>query len=117
MILRPPRSTRTDTLFPYTTLFRCRRLAGKRIAILTSIGGAGTLVADACGLAGLDTPAPAAATAARLDALQSGDEAVLSRNPIDLKLAGLKPDLLRGAIDTRLGLGRASGRERVCHDV
>src|SRR3546814_2442884 len=22
MILRPPRSTRTDTLFPYTTLFR-----------------------------------------------------------------------------------------------
>src|SRR3546814_12908088 len=23
---RPPRSTRTDTLFPYTTLFRCRRL-------------------------------------------------------------------------------------------
>src|SRR3546814_1978358 len=30
MIRRPPRSTRTDTLFPYTTLFRschiCRRL-------------------------------------------------------------------------------------------
>src|SRR3546814_14678994 len=27
MILRPPRSTRTDTLFPYTTLFRsmCRK--------------------------------------------------------------------------------------------
>src|SRR3546814_7227520 len=25
MILRPPRSTRTDTLFPYTTLFRSRR--------------------------------------------------------------------------------------------
>src|SRR3546814_12888677 len=24
MILRPPRSTRTDTLFPYTTLFRSR---------------------------------------------------------------------------------------------
>src|SRR3546814_7123906 len=33
MIRRPPRSTRTDTLFPYTTLFRsahpaCRRRAG-----------------------------------------------------------------------------------------
>src|SRR3546814_20095310 len=26
MIQRPPRSTRTDTLFPYTTLFRSRRL-------------------------------------------------------------------------------------------
>src|SRR3546814_18624954 len=29
MILRPPRSTRTDTLFPYTTLFRSHvRTAG-----------------------------------------------------------------------------------------
>src|SRR3546814_4760314 len=26
MIRRPPRSTRTDTLFPYTTLFRSRRM-------------------------------------------------------------------------------------------
>src|SRR3546814_10216590 len=29
MIRRPPRSTRTDTLFPYTTLFRSRRKNGK----------------------------------------------------------------------------------------
>src|SRR3546814_12460407 len=28
MILRPPRSTRTDTLFPYTTLFRALRAGG-----------------------------------------------------------------------------------------
>src|SRR3546814_4312189 len=28
MIRRPPRSTRTDTLFPYTTLFRSQGLAG-----------------------------------------------------------------------------------------
>src|SRR3546814_7868505 len=27
MIRRPPRSTRTDTLFPYTTLFRSERVA------------------------------------------------------------------------------------------
>src|SRR3546814_2311332 len=35
MIRRPPRSTRTDTLFPYTTLFRslCHRLSRRdRIA-------------------------------------------------------------------------------------
>src|SRR3546814_10645531 len=42
MILRPPRSTRTDTLFPYTTLFRSdeqmQRLAGK-VAIITGGGG------------------------------------------------------------------------------
>src|SRR3546814_4177710 len=29
MILRPPRSTRTDTLFPYTTLFRSRLALGQ----------------------------------------------------------------------------------------
>src|SRR3546814_20065408 len=29
MIRRPPRSTRTDTLFPYTTLFRSLRVALK----------------------------------------------------------------------------------------
>src|SRR3546814_17688850 len=29
MIRRPPRSTRTDTLFPYTTLFRSRHRAGR----------------------------------------------------------------------------------------
>src|SRR3546814_12298992 len=33
MIRRPPRATRTDTLFPYTTLFRSDRLARERIAI------------------------------------------------------------------------------------
>src|SRR3546814_3384765 len=33
MIRRPPRSTRTDTLFPYTTLFRsARRRRGDRTA-------------------------------------------------------------------------------------
>src|SRR3546814_10704220 len=31
MIRRPPRSTRTDTLFPYTTLFRSQLLARHRI--------------------------------------------------------------------------------------
>src|SRR3546814_2453544 len=30
MIRRPPRSRRTDTLFPYTTLFRSRMLPGDR---------------------------------------------------------------------------------------
>src|SRR3546814_2495935 len=30
MIRRPPRSTRTDTLFPYTTLFRSRELADEK---------------------------------------------------------------------------------------
>lgn len=75
-----------------------RRPCGKRVAILTSTGGAGTLVADSLGMAGFETPAPDDATAARLRALQTGDHAVLDRNPIDVTLAGLQPDLLRGAI-------------------
>src|SRR3546814_20771117 len=48
MIRRPPRSTRTDTLFPYTTLFRSghRLLAGdrgqfgrRRLHLLRILGG------------------------------------------------------------------------------
>src|SRR3546814_8300235 len=33
MIRRPPRSTRTDTLFPYTTLFRSQRLVYRRATL------------------------------------------------------------------------------------
>jgi acyl-CoA synthetase (NDP forming) len=75
-----------------------RVLRGNRVAVLTSTGGAGTLVSDSLGMSGFDTPAPDAETAARLRALQTGDHAALDRNPIDVTLAGLQPDLLRGAI-------------------
>src|SRR3546814_12035011 len=34
MIRRPPRSTRTDTLFPYTTLFRSARILDRGFEIL-----------------------------------------------------------------------------------
>src|SRR3546814_5610943 len=44
MIRRPPRSTRTDTLFPYTTLFRSGRMA----ALLLLICGCGMIM---CGMA------------------------------------------------------------------
>jgi acyl-CoA synthetase (NDP forming) len=79
-----------------------RQLRGNRIAILTSTGGAGTLVSDDLGIANFDTPAPDEATASALRALNSGTEAVLDRNPIDVTLAGLRPDLLRGAIKALL---------------
>src|SRR3546814_7717482 len=42
MIRRPPRSTRTDTLFPYTTLFRSgvhpHELAGELLGLVAFIG-------------------------------------------------------------------------------
>ncbi|MES2946116.1 MAG: acetate--CoA ligase family protein [Pseudomonadota bacterium] len=79
-----------------------RRLRGTRVAILTSTGGAGTLVSDDLGMQGFETPPPDAATAEALRALQTGDHAVLDRNPIDVTLAGLQPELLRGAIKVLL---------------
>src|SRR3546814_5491228 len=45
MIRRPPRSKRTDTLFPYTTLFRSRGLEDglqhQRVALIAPPHGAG----------------------------------------------------------------------------
>src|SRR3546814_7323422 len=45
MIRRPPRSTRTDTLFPYTTLFRSCFAAMPASSLRTSSGpGSGSVV-------------------------------------------------------------------------
>jgi len=90
--------TFSDLLDIPVTLSTGRVLRGNRVAILTSTGGAGTLVSDSLGVAGFETPAPDGETAARLRALQTGDHAALDRNPIDVTLAGLQPELLRGAI-------------------
>ena len=103
-----------DALFKQTGILRAQRfdelldmpaalatgrtLRGNRVAILTSTGGAGTLVSDALGVTGFETPPPDAETAAKLRALQKGDHAALDRNPIDVTLAGLQPELLKGAI-------------------
>src|SRR3546814_10676097 len=44
MFRRPPRSTRTDTLFPYTTLFRSLRGVGSNLADPTSEPSVATYV-------------------------------------------------------------------------
>lgn len=87
-----------DLLDICSALITTRVLKGKRIAVLTSTGGAGTLVADSLGVSGFETPAPDLVTAQALRDLQKGDEAALDRNPIDVTLAGLDPVLLRGII-------------------
>src|SRR3546814_11483472 len=46
MIRRPPRSTRTDTLFPYTTLFRSKVIATTDEAIVVKTGRAEFAVLD-----------------------------------------------------------------------
>src|SRR3546814_2554331 len=39
MIRRPPKSTRTDTLFPYTTLFRSDAVAARRFRVAAPDSG------------------------------------------------------------------------------
>jgi acyl-CoA synthetase (NDP forming) len=94
--------TFSDLLDVPLALSTSRTLRGNRVAILTSTGGAGTLVSDNLGLHGFETPPPDEPTAARLRALQGGDHAALDRNPIDVTLAGLQPKVLRGAIEALL---------------
>ena len=79
-----------------------RKLLGKRVAVLTSTGGAGTLIADSLGDKGFILPPPDSLTIDKLAQLDLGDQAVLDRNPFDLTLAGLQPDILRGAIKALL---------------
>src|SRR3546814_12322661 len=58
MIRRPPRSTRTDTLFPYTTIFRSTVLACERFA--REIGGKkSTSKPEAAPVEGVAPPTPA----------------------------------------------------------
>src|SRR3546814_19908276 len=46
MIRRPPRSTRTDTLFPYTTRFRSRKMiCAAALAVFTAPAYAGSTFA------------------------------------------------------------------------
>jgi len=77
-------------------------LTGRRIAILTSTGGAGTLVADSLGLCGFDSPAPDQSTVDHLLQAMPGGNAALDTNPVDVTLAGLQPDILKGCIKALL---------------
>src|SRR3546814_5042247 len=49
MIRRPPRSTRTDTLFPYTTLFRSLRIIAWRLTADSNLDPGLVRLADCLG--------------------------------------------------------------------
>src|SRR3546814_18828869 len=123
MIRRPPRSTRTDTLFPYTTLFR-----SAVILVVNQSGGNAQSVAE-------HTFALMLALARRLpessQALKQGNS-VTREDLMGTELSGQTLGLVGlGHIGTRvlkLGtafgttvlaceIGRASCRERVCQYV
>ena len=80
-----------------------RRLQGKRIAVLTTTGGAGALVSDNLGLRGFDIAPPDAQTAASFAAADFGLPTAFTSNPIDLTLSGARRDVLTGAISRLLG--------------
>jgi acyl-CoA synthetase (NDP forming) len=91
-------ATFSDLLDVSGTLAAGRQLGGRRLAVLTSTGGAGVLVADACGAAGFEAPPPDPETVERLSTALVGDAAAPGRNPVDVTLAGLSSDIFRSAI-------------------
>tara|TARA_R100000935_G_scaffold56616_1_gene88741 strand:- start:10208 stop:12286 length:2079 start_codon:yes stop_codon:yes gene_type:complete len=100
--------TFSDLLDLPTMLASRRRLGGKRIAILTSTGGAGSLVADNCGILGLDVPELDAATGQTLADLLGAD-APLTRNPVDVTLAGVEPAIMTAATQALLASDSVDG--------
>src|SRR3546814_18114511 len=99
---RPPRSTRTDTLSPYTTLFRSSQIASE-------LGGVSrTAVIGKAHRLGLKSrPSPVKATDAKL--------AKPAKSPAAPKPAAAPPRAAVPAAPRQIG--RASCRERVCQYV
>src|SRR3546814_13603314 len=114
MILRPPRSTRTDTLFPYTTLFRSVTLPCTR-------EDAERLKEDIGALALLDNP-PVLMTS-EADSKRPDDwqlDAYFDAKPGKAMLTQLRALLTETTaqpVVKAIELGRASCRERVCQSV
>src|SRR3546814_16712374 len=116
MIRRPPRSTRTDTLFPYTTLFRSIEFGRTTPAFRSTFGTNVGIGSQGLVMAGTD-----AQKAAWLPRIARGE--------IITSFALTEPDVGSdsGAVPTRAvkdgdvyrlsgtkQIGRASGGERVC---
>jgi acyl-CoA synthetase (NDP forming) len=91
-------STLDELIDVSAALLAAKRLGGTRLGVLTSTGGGGSLVADACGVRGFTVPPPDQPTAERLRAVLRGDGAVAGRNPIDLTLANLRSETYRDTI-------------------
>src|SRR3546814_19447173 len=112
MIRRPPRSTRTDTLFPYTTLFRSLKAAARgELARIEVMGGAIAAVENAYMKEQLVESA-----ARRLEAIASGEQTVVGVNAYRES----EPSPLVAGADggfLAAGIGRASCRERVSPSV
>src|SRR3546814_11787040 len=110
MIRRPPRSTRTDTLFPYTTRFRSRSKVMTQRTNRTGLADATPPLGgvDAIGLQQLRTTFDTTQLLRAVDDLDT--ICALVADPDELRT-----DLLR-LHGMAHEIGRAAGRERVCQD-
>src|SRR3546814_14656823 len=108
MIRRPPRSTRTDTLFPYTTLFRSLAILG--LAWLAC-------VADVMRYAGRVRRDPAKSIVADRRADNEAHFLIGREENEALAFTGLHKIVLAIFGITFVEIGRASCRERVCQEV
>src|SRR3546814_18541451 len=130
MIRRTPRSTRTDTLFPYTTLFRSRRQLerGKRVVELLKqpqyqplqVWELGvTLFAVNNGyLDDLEVEQILSFEKALKDYLKSKHEGLVQRIEESKELSKDEEAELKAAVQEfkKHEIGRATGRERGCKD-
>src|SRR3546814_15090265 len=122
MIRRPPRSTRTDTLFPYTTLFRSTggisiKPAAGMEEMKWDMGGAGAVIGTLAALAGRKAKVNAVGVVALVENMPSGT----AQRPGDVvtSMSGQTIEVLNTDAEGRLILsdGRASCRESVCQYV
>src|SRR3546814_14591649 len=104
MIRRPPRSTRTDTLFPYTTLFRSCDDPAPRARLAALIGYAQDRLARH----------GAIASGSQILPLILGDDATTMRVAGALQANGLD---VRGIRPPTVPAGTARPRIRITHNV
>src|SRR3546814_4860922 len=118
MIRRPPRSTRTDTLFPYTTLFRSGRVRGWLPWGAAATAIALLIVAFGAGGASLPGQPGSASTARAAEPLITQRGEIRTFRLADGSRATLDTD---SRLDVAFGDGdrsvRSIGRAHVCTPV
>src|SRR3546814_14256187 len=129
MIRRPPRSTRTDTLFPYTTLFRSGGARSGGIGMLSRRGGRAMSLSleavdvfygDAQALDGVSLAVPEGAIVAIIGANGAGKSTLIrtiagieTPRRGDIRWRGQAITGLPSHTVCNLGIGQVGDRKRV----
>src|SRR3546814_19963434 len=123
MIRRPPRSTRADTLFPYTTLFR----SGCANALIDVDAQRGILILDDllaggarfCSAREAFTDTQTAQTLEQIARLHAASALLPAASwlPCRIEQLAAAPRFTVERVPALLAIGRGSGGERVCQYV